>query len=179
MGVARVSSCSPRRVHRDERDERQESRQQEGRRESIRDGAVELILHRREQRSVVIVVRPVLERRRDVRQLSPLLGLVHLDEHVLRDAQLVERGDPAVEHFGGARADRLVSAVLERRGEHRCEQEQPEHNAGMPCGERPAAVHDLLGTAGDGSLGEGGEREADSRSHEELGRDRPDPAGPR
>ena len=49
----------------------------------------------------------------------------------------------------------------------------------MPCGECPASVHDLLGAPGDGPLGEGGQSEADSGAHEELRRDRPDPAGPR
>ena len=134
---------------------------------------------RRDQCSVVVVVRPVRERLRDVRQLSPLLGLVHLVEHVLRDAKLVERRDPAVEHLRGARTHRLVSAVFERRREHRREQEQAEHDSCMPCGQRPATVHDLFGAAGDRSLGEGGEGEADSRPDEELGRDRPAPAGPR
>ena len=60
-GEARPGSqlLSSREPHRDERGERKRGREQEGRRERVRDRPVELILHRRDQSSVVTVVRPV------------------------------------------------------------------------------------------------------------------------
>ena len=156
--------------------ERERSREEERARERARDRAVELILEAVDERAPLVVVRPALERALDVGELADLVGAVDLVEDVLRDAELVERGDVAVEDDGRARADRLVPVLLERGRQDGREEEQPEHDAGVPGGERPAAVHDLIRPPAEGELGEPSDGEAEPRADQDLRRDGPPPA---
>ena len=87
--------------------------------------------------------------------------------------ELLERRDPAVEHGRGAGRERVVLVPLEIGGEDRRQQEQPEHDARVPCGDRPAAVHRLRGAAGQRALGQRREREPETGPDRELRRDRP------
>ncbi len=89
---------------------------------------------------------------------------VDLVEHVLRDTELVERRDLAVEHDGGTRANRLVAVLVERGRQHRREQQQAEDDAGVSCGERPAAVNDLVGATAERELRQAGDREPETRT---------------
>ena len=59
------------------------------------------------------------------------------------------------------------------------EQDEPEDDARVPCRDRPAAVHDLIGPAAERELREPGDREPEPGADEELRRDRPAPAGAR
>ena len=99
---------------RHERAQRQRGGEQERAGERARDRAVELILEAGDERAPLVVVRPALERALDVGQLADLVRAIDLGEDVLRDAELVERRDLAVEDDGRAGADRLVAVLLER-----------------------------------------------------------------
>ena len=101
---------------------------------------IELVDERGLERPVRRLVM-ALERRRDVRHAA--LRALDFGEHVLRDPQLVERRNAAVEHGCGAGRERLVLVPVERRREQRREQEQAEHDAGVPGRDRPPAVQHL------------------------------------
>ena len=81
----------------------------------------------------------------------------------MREAQLLDRRNPAVEYLSHARPQRLVLVAVESSREHGREQEQPEHDARVTRCERPASVHDLLRPAGNRPFRERREREADTR----------------
>ena len=71
------------------------------------------------------------------------LGVVHRGEDLAGDADLLERGDAAVEDVGRPGGERLVAVPLEVGREDRSEQQKTEDDPGVPRGERPAAVKHL------------------------------------
>ena len=106
------------------------------------DRAVELILELRAELPVRGVV-GMVDDRLDVGDPRLESCLVDGDHDVTGDSELLERRDPAVEDHGGARCERVLLVALEIRGEDRRQQQEAEHDACVPGGDRPAAVHGL------------------------------------
>ena len=94
-----------------------------------------------------------------------------------RDRDLVERGDAAVEDRRGAGREDVVLALVQVGCEDRRQQQQPEDDAGVARGDRPAAVHRLRRAPGERALGQRGEREPETRPDCELRRERPGGSG--
>ena len=158
---------------RHERGEREERAEEERAREGSGDRAIELDDEPLLEPSVLLVVRPIGERDPHVGHLP--VGGADDGEHVLGDGELVERRDVAVEHRRGTGAQRTVLVAVERRREDRRQEQQADDDPGVPCGDRPAAVHGLRGAPGERALGQRGEREPEAGTDEELRDDRPAP----
>ncbi len=62
---------------------------------------------------------------------------------VLGDRELVEGRDVAVEHGRRPRSQGTILVAVERAREDRRQEEQAHDDAGVACGDRPAAVHGL------------------------------------
>ena len=130
------------------------------------------------ERAVLLACRAGRRRRRRRRAARPRLRPTWSSTSWAQ-AELVERRDRAVEDDGRAGALGVLLVAVERRREDRREQQQPEHDARVARGERPAAVDDLIRPARDRPFGQRREREAEPGPDQELRRDRPAPAGVR